>query len=76
MEISEFNSSKSYKSELKWFDGAWSRFKPGLGKDKRGASGVDKKELQNIGKKISIIPSHFNVHKTLKKIFHVQESKK
>jgi len=41
----EFISSKSYKSELKWFDGAWSRFKPGLGKDKRGASGVDKKIL-------------------------------
>ena len=41
----EFITSKSYKSELKWFDGAWSRFKPGLGKDKRGVSGVDKKKL-------------------------------
>ena len=30
----EFKSSKDYKSELKWFDGVWSRFKPGLGKDK------------------------------------------
>ena len=38
----EFVSSKNYKSELKWFDGAWSRFKPGLGKDKRGVSGVEK----------------------------------
>ena len=35
----EFETSKNYKSELKWFDGVWSRFKPGLGKDKRGASG-------------------------------------
>ena len=34
--------SKTYKSELTWFEGAWSRFKPGLGKDKRGKSGVDK----------------------------------
>ncbi len=65
----EFESSKNYKSELKWFDGAWSRFKPGLGKDKRGASGVDKKKLIEIGKKISTIPSDFNAHKTLKKIF-------
>ena len=65
----EFESSKSYKSELKWFDGAWSRFKPGLGKDKRGASGVDKNRLLEIGKKISTIPTNFNVHKTLKKIF-------
>ena len=26
----EFETSKNYKSELKWFDGAWSRFKPGI----------------------------------------------
>jgi 2-oxoglutarate dehydrogenase E1 component len=68
----EFDSSKNYKSELKWFDGAWSRFKPGLGKDKRGVSGVDKKKLVEIGKKISSIPVDFNVHKTLKKIFNLR----
>ena len=39
----ELESSKTYKSELKWFEGAWSRFKPGLGKDKRGVSGVRSK---------------------------------
>ena len=50
----------------------WSRFKPGLGKDKRGVSGVDKNKLINIGKKISIIPTDFNVHKTLKK-YLIQE---
>ena len=52
----EFSSSKNYKSELKWFDGVWSRFKPGLGKDKRGVSGVDKKIIIDVGKKISKIP--------------------
>ncbi len=65
----EFNLSKTYKSELKWFDGVWSRFKPGLGKDKRGVSGVKKDKLIEIGKKISKIPNEINVHKTLKKIF-------
>ena len=40
----EFEISKSYKSELKWFEGVWSRFKPGLGKDKRGVSGIDEKK--------------------------------
>ena len=50
-------------------EGAWSRFKPGLGKDKRGVSGVDRKKLIDIGKKISSIPGNFNVHNTLKKIF-------
>ncbi len=68
----EFESSKNYKSELKWFDGAWSRFKPGLGKDKRGASGVDKNNLIKIGKKISSIPANFSVHKTLKRIFELR----
>ena len=68
----EFESSKNYKSELKWFEGAWSRFKPGLGKDKRGVSGVDKNKLIEIGKKISSIPKNFEVHKTLKKIFDLR----
>ncbi len=68
----EFESSKNYKSELKWFDGAWSRFKPGLGKDKRGVSGVEKNKLLEIGKKISLIPKNFSVHKTLKKIFDLR----
>jgi 2-oxoglutarate dehydrogenase E1 component len=68
----ELVSSKNYKSELKWFDGAWSRFKPGLGKDKRGVSGVDKTKLIDIGKKISNIPKNFVAHKTLKKIFDLR----
>jgi 2-oxoglutarate dehydrogenase E1 component len=65
----EYISSKNYKSELKWFDGVWSRFKPGLGKDKRGVSGVEKNILIETGKKMSEIPSNFKVHKTLVKVF-------
>ena len=65
----EFIKSKSYKPELKWFDGVWSRFVPTPGKDKRGASGVNKEKINLIGKKITNIPNNFNVHKTIKKIF-------
>ncbi len=68
----EFESSKNYKSELKWFDGVWSRFKPGLGKDKRGISGVDKDKIIQIGKKMSTLPKNFNVHKTLKRVFELK----
>ncbi len=68
----EFETSKNYKSELKWFDGAWSRFKPGLGKDKRGASGVGKEKLIKVGKKIFNIPKNFNSHKTLQRIFELR----
>ena len=69
----EFSSSKNYKSELKWFDGVWSRFKPGLGKDKRGKSGVDKQILATDGKEIFKIPSNFNAHKTLKRVFEIRK---
>ncbi len=69
----EFLSSKNYKSELKWFDGVWSRFKPGLGKDKRGKSGVEKHLLTQVGKEIFKIPKNFNSHKTLKRVFELKE---
>ena len=65
----EYKASETYKSELKWFEGVWSRFKPGLGKDKRGVSGVDKDKLMQIGKKISTYPADFVIHKTLAKVF-------
>ena len=48
----EFESSKSYKSELNGTTEFGLDLKPGLGKDKRGVSGVEKTKLINIGKKI------------------------
>ena len=68
----EFSSSKNYKSDLKWFDGVWSRFKPGLGKDKRGKSAVEKNILLKVGKKIFEIPKDFNSHKTLDRVFELK----
>ena len=65
----EFTNARNYKEKMTWFDGVWSRFKPEIGKDKRGITGVEKKELVDIGKKITELPKNFNVHKTLIKIF-------
>ncbi|MDC1096610.1 2-oxoglutarate dehydrogenase E1 component [Pelagibacteraceae bacterium] len=65
----QFNESKNYKTDLKWYEGTWSRFKPELGKDKIGKSGVEKEKILEIGKKISDIPKNFSVHKTIRKIF-------
>ena len=69
----EFTESKNYKPELTWFDGVWSRFKPALGKDKRGITGVDKNKIITIGKKITTIPNNFSVHKTLQRIFEAKQ---
>ena len=65
----EFIGAKDYKVKMKWFDGVWSRFKPEIGKDRRGATGVDKEKLKLIGKKITHLPDNSNFHKTLIKIF-------
>ena len=64
----ELIQAKDYKIRMKWFDGVWSRFKPEIGQDKRGVTGVDKKELIAVGKKITEIPKNFNIHKTLEKL--------
>ena len=65
----EFAGAKDFKIKMKWFDGVWSRFKPEIGQDRRGITGVDEKVLISIGKKITELPDNFNVHKTLIKIF-------
>ena len=64
----EFKNARNFKQKMTWFDGVWSRFKPEIGKDKRGKTGVDKKDLIKIGKKITEVPNGFNIHKTLSKI--------
>ena len=65
----EFSGAKDYKIKMKWFDGVWSRFKPEIGQDRRGVTGVEKNDLISIGKKITEVPKNFNIHKTLSKIF-------
>ena len=70
----EFKDAKDYKIKMKWFDGVWSRFKPEIGKDRRGLTGVDKSELISIGKKITLLPKNFNIHKTLIKIFEIKQN--
>ena len=57
---------------MKWFDGVWSRFKPGLGKDKRGKSGVEKSIIHKVGQELFKIPHDFNAHKTLKRVFELK----
>ena len=64
----EFKNARNFKQKMTWFDGVWSRFKPEIGKDKRGKTGVEKKDLIKIGKKITEVPNGFNIHKTLSKI--------
>jgi len=65
----QFKTAKEYKPKLEWYEGAWSRFKPERGKDKRGVTGVSIDKIKKIGEKLTVIPENFNAHKTIKKIF-------
>ncbi len=68
----QFTNAKDFKVKMKWFDGVWSRFKPEIGQDRRGITGVEKKELIEIGRKITEVPKNFNIHKTLVKLFETK----
>ena len=64
----QFENAKDYKPKIEWFEGTWSRYKPEKGKDKRGITGSDIKELKEISNKINTIPQEINLHKTVSKI--------
>jgi len=66
----QFQTAKDYKPKIEWFEGTWSRYKPQKGKDIRGVSGFDTKELIKISEKIHKIDEKLNVHKTITKIFN------
>ncbi len=64
----QFKNAKNYKPKIEWFEGTWSRYRPELGKDKRGVTGSNTKKLKNISDKINTIPAEINIHKTIRKI--------
>ena len=65
----QFQTAKNYKPKIEWFEGTWSRYKPQKGKDIRGVSGFDTKELTAISEKIHTLDEKLSVHKTIAKIF-------
>ena len=65
----QLKTAKEYKPKIEWFEGVWSSYKPEIGKDKRGITGVSIDTIKKIGKKITFVPKEFNIHPTIKKIF-------
>ena len=65
----QFQTAKDYKPKIEWFEGTWTRYKPQKGKDIRGVSGFDTKELTAISEKIHTLDEKLSVHKTIAKIF-------
>jgi 2-oxoglutarate dehydrogenase E1 component len=65
----EFEAGQAFKpNKADWLDGRWAGLKaaPSMADDdRRGQTGVDESKLKEIGRKITTIPSDFNVHKTI-----------
>src|SRR5579862_4571823 len=66
----EFETASGYKpNKADWLDGRWSGLKSaGEFEDpRRGNTGIALEELREIGKKITVVPSDFHVHKTIQR---------
>jgi 2-oxoglutarate dehydrogenase E1 component len=66
----EFEIASGYKpNKADWLDGRWSGLKSAreLEDPRRGNTGVATEELREIGKKITVVPPGFNVHKTIQR---------
>src|SRR5665213_828933 len=66
----EFEIASGYKpNKADWLDGRWSGLKSaGEFEDpRRGNTGVAVEELREIGKKITVVPQDFHVHKTIQR---------
>ena len=53
-----------------WLDGRWAGMRPAgeIGDDpRRGQTGVDLEKLKEIGRRITYVPSDFNVHRTIQR---------
>ncbi|HET8739707.1 MAG TPA: multifunctional oxoglutarate decarboxylase/oxoglutarate dehydrogenase thiamine pyrophosphate-binding subunit/dihydrolipoyllysine-residue succinyltransferase subunit, partial [Acidimicrobiia bacterium] len=66
----EFEAGQGYKpNKADWLDGRWSGLKAARDADdpRRGNTGVAAEELRAIGKKITVVPQGFHVHRTVQR---------
>ena len=64
----EFDSGKAYHAnKADWLDGKWSGLKLPTG-DERHATGVSKKKLLDLGRKLTTIPERVTPHKTVERV--------
>ncbi|HEY6861768.1 MAG TPA: 2-oxoglutarate dehydrogenase E1 component [Pseudolabrys sp.] len=66
----EFEAGGGYKpNKADWLDGRWSGLKAARDADdpRRGNTGVDAAVLREIGKKITVVPQGFTIHKTIQR---------
>jgi 2-oxoglutarate dehydrogenase E1 component len=67
----ELEAAQAFRpNRADWLDGRWAGLKPALepGDDaRRGRTGVDIARLKDIGRRITLVPDGFNVHRTIQR---------
>ena len=65
----ELAVADSYKpNKADWLDGKWSQFQVAEEGDRRGNTAVEVETLRAIGRRLTAVPSGFNLHKTLERL--------
>ncbi|HEV8033577.1 2-oxoglutarate dehydrogenase E1 component [Yoonia sp.] len=65
----EFESGKTYKpNKADWLDGKWSHLDRNKDDYQRGATAIDEKTFEDIGKALSKAPESFPLHKTVARL--------
>jgi len=66
---SEFGFSDGYKpNKADWLDGRWSGITRVDSDDWRGNTGVAVEKLRDIGRRVTVIPTDFHIHKTISRL--------
>jgi 2-oxoglutarate dehydrogenase E1 component len=66
----ELTAAEVYKpNKADWLDGRWSRVGFAEGEERRGNTGVPLDRLREIGKRLTTLPTDFESHKTIVKLF-------
>ena len=65
----EFEAGKTYKADkADWLDGAWSGLARPDGDDRKFDTAVPLQKLKDIGSRLTTVPNHIDVHKTVKRV--------
>lgn len=69
-----FEASKSYKpNDADWLKGAWDGMAIAHGEDRKGKTAVSKKQLKEIGERLTAIPEDFDLNKKLVRLFDTKK---
>jgi 2-oxoglutarate dehydrogenase E1 component len=71
----EFEAGQGYRAnKADWLDGRWAGLKAAADADdpRRGDTGVPADKLREIGKKITVVPDGFHVHKTIQRFLDLR----